>query len=396
MRAVNRRSFLVGAGTAAAAASAAGANDRIRLGIIGSGSRGQWLMGYVNEIGGTEWVAAADVYGVRSEQAEKRAGKPITKYGDYRRVLDRGDVDAVIIAAPDHWHARMTIDAARAGKDIFCEKPMTSSASQGHAVVKTIAETKRVVQIGTQQRTIPAIREAKEKFFDTGMIGRVTMVHCYWNVNGGYIMPPIPAELQDKPEDLDWNAWLGALPKIPWDPKRYIRPFLFWGPSTGPTGNLLIHFLDIIHWCLGLERPVSALAAGGIYHFRDGRDVPDNFTATLEYPEGVLVSYGCCVPDQAPKEGVDVIFMGTGGRLHVFRNGYRFIPPDPKAPEITARGADGPYHVKEWLECIRSRKTPSANVTEGHYLAASCHLANDSYFRHERTFWQDAWNLDVV
>jgi len=180
----------------------------------------------------------------------------------------------------------MIIEAARSGKDIFCEKPMAVSPSQGLKIVKAVNETRRVVQIGTQQRSIAVIREAKEKFIDSAVIGKVTMVHCYWDTNIGYIMPPVPPELQVKPADLDWENWLGSLPRVPWDPKRFIRPFLFWGPSTGPTGNLLIHFLDVIHWYLGIRKPSAAIAIGGFIISRTAA----TFRTTLVSTPGALYS----------------------------------------------------------------------------------------------------------
>ena len=393
---MNRRTFVLSAGSGAAASRAWGANNRIRLGIIGSGGRGKYLMRQVNEVGGAEWVAVADVYNVRRDEAQALAGNKIEQYRDYRRLIERKDIDAVIIAAPDHWHARMLMDTVHTAKDVFCEKPMTASPMQGHAVVKAVKETARIVQIGTQQRSIPVIQEAKQKFVDSGTLGNVTMVHCYWNLNGGYVMPAtLPPELATRPADLDWNAWLGPLPKIPWDPKRYIRPFVFWGPSTGPSGNLLIHFLDVIHWYLKIEKPTWAVAMGGIYHCKDGRDVPDTFTASLEYPEGVIVSYDCCSPDQTRKEGIGLIFMGTGGRLHVFRNGYRFIPANAELADVTAPGREGNHHMQNWLDCIRSRRQPNANVDDGHKLATACHLANIAYFEKRPAYWQDSWNLEV-
>jgi predicted dehydrogenase len=352
----------------------------------------------VNEVGGADWIAAADVYGARREAAEKVAGKQIRKYETYQKLLDDRDINAVIIAAPDHWHARMLIDAVRAGKDVFCEKPMTSSPMQGLAVVKVVQGSAQIVQIGTQQRSLPIIQEAKRRFIDSGLLGTINQVHCYWNRNAGYLMPnPFPAEFASKPDDLDWNAWLGNLPKIEWDAKRYVRPFVFWGPSTGPTGNLLIHFLDVIHWYLGLNKPVSSIATGGIYLLKDGRDVPDTFASVLEYPENVMVTYGSSVADQNAEEGEDIIFMGSGGRLHVFRYGYRFLPSgkNAKLGAITARGSDGIYHVKNWLECIRKRTQPNATVSDGHYLAAACHLANAAYFRNQRAYWQEEWNLEA-
>ena len=158
---MNRRTFVLSAASAASAANASGANTRIRLGIIGSGARGQYLMRHVNEAGGAEWVAVADVYNARRGQAQRVAGEAMEQYSDYRRLLERKDIDAVIIAAPDHWHARMLLDAVGAGKDVFCEKPMTSSPMQGHAVVKAVKASGRIVQIGTQQRSLPIFREAK-------------------------------------------------------------------------------------------------------------------------------------------------------------------------------------------------------------------------------------------
>lgn len=371
------------------------ANDRIRLGVIGAGSRGRLLMDYASQIGGVEWIAAADVYGPRRDAVDARVKAKVDKYVDYRRVLDRKDIDAVIIAAPDHWHAKMLLDAVAAGKDVFCEKPMTTEAIEGHAIVKAVREAKRIVQIGTQQRSIAVVREAKARFIDSGVMGQITMVHCYWGRNGGYLAPRIPEEFRQKPADLDWDQWLGPLPKIPYDPLRFLRAFLFWGSSTGPTGNLLVHYLDIVHWYLGLKRPDAASAMGAIYHYKDGRDVPDTFSSILRYPEGVQVAFDCCVVDTSPQESTDLVFIGSGGRLHVFREGYRFLPSQSNKAlgTITAPGEDGPLHVQNWLECIRTRQEPNCGVVDSHYLAAACHLANTSYFENRRVAWKDAWDL---
>lgn len=395
---IDRRTLLkTAAAVPLSAASVRAANDRIRLGVIGAGGRGRFLIDYAKQIGGVEWIAVCDVYGPRRDAAEARCETKLEKYVDYRSLLDRKDIDAVIIASPDHWHAPMLIDAVRAGKDVFCEKPMTTSAMQGHAVVKAVRETKRVVQIGTQQRSLAAVREAKAKFIDSGLMGQITMVQCYWGRNGGYRAPRVPEELRQKPADLDWNRWLGSLPKVPYDPLRFLRAFLFWGPSTGPTGNLLVHYLDIVHWYLGLKRPDAASAIGAIYHYKDGRDVPDTFSSVLRYPEGVQVSFNCCVVDTSAQESTDLVFIGSGGRLHVFREGYRFLPSEGNKAlgAIEAPGEDGPLHMKNWLECIRTRQEPNCGVVDSHYLAAACHLANASYFQNQRTYWQDAWDLSA-
>jgi predicted dehydrogenase len=356
-------------------------------------------MGYVNAVGGVDWVAVADLYNARRDAAETIAKTSLEKFTDYRRLLERKDIDVVIVSAPDHWHAPMLIDALRAGKDVFCEKPMAATPAQGLAVIKAVKETGRIVQTGTQQRSLPVIREAKEKFIDTGLLGKVTMVHCYWNENGGYLLPQQIAEmvprLAKKPDDLDWNAWLGPLPKAPWNALRFLRPFLFWGCST-IAGNILIHFLDVIHWYLGLRNPSWAVAMGGLYHFLDGRDVPDTYSSSLEYPEGVVVTYTSCFAEKTGRrQPVDIVFMGTGGRLSVFRDGYRFVPADIKAGATTAAGRDGPDHVRNWLECVRSRKQPNCDVVTGHYLAAACYLSTEAYFGKRPAYWQDSWDLEL-
>lgn len=392
---MDRRHFLAASAAALPLPGAVAANDRIRLGIIGPGNRGSLLIRWAMEVGGIEWVAVADVYARRLDEAEQRVKTKLRKYADYRQLLDSKDIDAVIIATPDQWHARMIIDAVRAGKDVFCEKPMTASAMQGHAVVKAVRETKRIVQIGTQQRSLPVVREAKAKFIDSGLMGHITMVHCEWNWNGGYSRFVVPADMRTKPADLDWNAWLGPLPKVPYDGLRFLRAAQFWGPSTGPAGNLLVHYLDIVHWYLDVKRPETASAMGGIFELKDGRDVPDTYSSILRYPEGLLVSFDCCPVDTSAKEATDLVFVGTGGRLHVFRNGYRFLPSEANKAmgEIAAPGKDGLYHIKNWFDCIRSREQPNANVVDGHYLAAACHLSSAAFFQNRHTYWDEAWDL---
>src|SRR5690349_4342166 len=183
----SRRSFLMGAVTAASAARAIGANDRIRLGLIGAGGRGNHLVRMAKANGGIEWVAVCDAWDQRRNETADRLGFPVEKYVDYRAVLDHKDIDAVIVATWDHMHSRITCDACRAGKDVFVEKPMTSLPMQGVAVVEAARETHRVVQVGMQQRSMAHFIEAKQKFFDSGAIGTVTMVRTFWNANGGYL-----------------------------------------------------------------------------------------------------------------------------------------------------------------------------------------------------------------
>jgi predicted dehydrogenase len=391
---ISRRTFMVGAATAAAALRVMGANDRIRLGIIGSGQRGQYLMGRANEVGNLEWVAVCDAWDLRRDQAEQIAGTKVVKYGDYRSLLERKDIDGVIVATFDHMHAQITADACRAGKDVFVEKPMTSLPMQGHEVVRAARETRRVVQVGVQQRSTPHFVEAKHRFFDTKLIGSVNMVRTVWNANGGYLTP-VPTSLERKPEGLDWEACLGWLPKIPWDAKRYFNRFAYWDFSTGgQTGGLFVHMVDIVHWFLGLVRPLAAVAAGGIYLYDDGRDTPDNVNFLLEYPEKLNVTFEATLTDMLPQNAADIVFMGSGGRLSIFRYGYKFLPSKENAQlgELSS-GPTPDAHVANWLDCMRSRVQPNADAVSGHYSALACHIGNIAYKEKRRVLWQKEWDV---
>jgi predicted dehydrogenase len=391
---ISRRTFMAGAATAASALRVAGVNDRIRLGIVGSGLRGQYLMKRVHEVGNVDWVAAADIWDLRCDQAEQVAGTKLAKYGDYRRLLERQDLDGVIVATFDHVHAQITVDACRAGKDVFVEKPMTSLPLQGHEVVRAARATKRVVQVGVQQRSTPHFLEAKRRFFDSGLMGRVNMVRTLWNANTGYLTP-VPAGMERKPDGLDWEACLAWLPKIPWDPKRYFNRFAYWDFSTGgQTGGLFVHLVDVVHWFLGIQRPAAALAGGGIYCYDDGRDTPDNINLVLEYAEKLNVTFEATITDLIPAGAADIVFMGSGGRLSIFRSGYKFLPAHENAQvgEISS-GTTQDFHIANWLECMRSRKDPNATVEDGHYSAMACHIGNLAYREKRRVTWQKEWDL---
>lgn len=391
---ISRRSFMVGAATAAAAWRVMGANDRIRLGIIGSGERGQYLMGRANEVGNLDWVAVCDIWDVRRDQAEHVAATELTKYVDYHPLLERKDVDGVIVATFDHMHSQITADACRAGKDVFVEKPMTSLPMQGHEVVRAARETQRIVQVGVQQRSTPHFLEAKRRFIDTNLIGRVNMVRTIWNANAGYLTP-VPTSLERKPEGLDWERCLGWLPPIPWDAKRYFNRFAYWDFSTGgQTGGLFVHMVDVVHWFLGLVRPTAAVAAGGIYLYEDGRDTPDNINFLLEYPEKLNVTFEATLTDMLPQNAADIVFMGSGGRLSIFRYGYKFLPSAANAQlgEINS-GPTPDSHMANWLDCMRSRQQPNADAVSGHYSALACHIGNLAYKEKRRVVWQKEWDV---
>lgn len=399
---ISRRSFLAGSLAAATVATAVstrkilGANDRIRLGVIGTGNRSRSLMRNVNEIGNIEWAALSDIWDRRMEEAAEIA-PAADKYPDYRKLLERQDIDGVIVGTFDHVHAQITVDACRAGKDVYVEKPMTSLPEQGPEVVRVAKEAGRIVSVGMQQRSIPHFIEARERFFDSGLIGEVNMVRTIWNGNGGYLFP-VPPGMERKPVGLDWEACLAWLPKISWDAKRYFNRFAYWDFSTGGmTGGLFVHMVDVVHWFLGLEKPISAVALGGIYQYNDGRDTPDNINLILDYPKKVNVTFEANITDMASPEVADIVFMGTGGRLSIFRSGYTFLTSgeDKPAREITLKVSYGSArpHLANWLECMRSRKKPNADATEGHYSSMACHIGNTAYKEKSRVEWRKEWDV---
>ena len=385
---------MVGAATAAAALRVGGVNDRIRLGIIGTGGRGQYLIGKANGAGNIQWVALADIYDARRDAGEQVMKSRVDKYNDYRELLDRKDIDGVIVATTDHLHSQIAIDACHAGKDVYVEKPMTSLPEQGPPLVRAVRENNRILQVGMQQRSGAHFAEAKQKYFDSGVIGKVNMVRTYWNGNSGYLTP-VPPGMEQKPAGLDWDACLGWLPKIPWDPKRYFNRFAYWDFSTGgQTGGLFVHMVDVVHWFLNLTRPLAAVAGGGIYLYDDGRDTPDNVNFILEYPEKINVTFEATITDMINKGGEDIVFMGTGGRLSIFRYGYHFIPAksNTQAVEAAAPGVKD-THMDNWLDCVRSRQQPNADVVSGHYSAMACHIGNMAYKQRARVTWQKEWEV---
>ncbi|MCX6625731.1 MAG: Gfo/Idh/MocA family oxidoreductase [Acidobacteria bacterium] len=388
----SRRAFLSGA-TALSASRVLGANNRIRLGIIGTGGRGSYLMGVANRTSQVEWVALSDAWDVRRSRAKELAGQ-VPDYADYRALLDRKDIDAVIVATWDNMHSTATIDACRAGKDVYVEKPMTSEPMQGVDVVRAVRETGRIVQVGMQQRSMEHFIEAKQRFFDSGLIGPVHMVRTVWNGNSGYTFP-VPAGMETKPAGLDWNACLGPLPKIPWDPKRFFNRFAYWDLSSGgQTGGLFVHWVDVVHWYLGLHQATAAVALGGIYQYPDGRDTPDNINAVVEYPKGLTVTFEATLTDET-RGGSDIVFMGTGGRLHITRGGYRFLPGkrSSKTDEILGQRSSEESHMANWLDCVRTRKNPNAGVVEGHYSSLACHIVNNAYRSGTRAVWRKEWDV---
>jgi predicted dehydrogenase len=387
------RRTLLSAATALSASRILGANDRVRIGIVGTGGRGSHLMREANKSPNVQWVAVCDAWDQRRDQALTLTGAGVDKYADYRALLNRKDIDGVIVATWDNTHAQISLDACHAGKDVFVEKPMTSEPMQGLPLVKAVRAHKRVLQTGVQQRSMAHFVEAKQRFIDSGLIGRVHMVRTIWNNNIGYRLTPPPG-VETKPPGLDWNACLGSLPKIPWDPKRYFNRFSYMDLCCGQTGGLFVHMVDVVQWFLGVTRPASVVTLGGIYEFNDGRDTPDNVNLVAEYPEKLTVTFEASVTDRVAAESADIVFLGSGGRLHIFRSGYRFLPAGAQdaADAITGMGVRD-QHVQNWIDCIRSRKDPAATVEQGHFGAMACHMGNIAWIKKRLVAWQREWDI---
>ena len=404
----SRRSFLMASAVLSTAASSRrvlGANQRIRIGVIGTGGRGQYHMKNLLRIAPDEieFAAVCDVYDVRRAQAAKIAGPLVEQYVDYKQVIARKDVDAVIVATPDHWHAPIAVDAMNAGKDCYIEKPMVHNPQDGQAIVKAARANHRIVQVGMQGRGLPQFVEAKQKYIDSGIIGKVGLARTWYLSNAGYTQEAPPG-LEKKPEGLDWERWLGRGPKVPWNPNIYFSPYKWLYYDGGMIMGIAVHVIDSAHHWLSIRKPLAAVAGGGTYFYKDGRDTPDVVTFVLDY-ENVTASFTAeCLTVPGIKTSAGVELRGTGGTLWAERYvrdvGYTYTP-NTKFSQEPAASAPGTQAVadniiKNWLACIRDRKKPVANEEEGYYTSVACFMANRAFQTKSRIVWDKKWDLPVA
>lgn len=398
-----RRSFLTNSALLATAASAGrvlGANDRIRIGVVGAGGRGKYLMrSLVNMKANVEFAAVCDVWDVRRNEGEKAAGAPVQKYGDHRQVTDRKDIDAVIVATPDHWHAAVAVDALNAGKDVWVEKPMVHKPADGQRIVKAVRANRRVLQAGTQGRALPHFVEAKAKYVDSGILGKVGLVRTYYLSNRGYIQKAPPG-MERKPEGLDWDRWCGPGPKVAWNPDIYFSPYKWLHYCGGMIMGIGIHVLDSAHHYLNLTKPVAVACFGGNYHY-DDRDTPDAVSLIAEYPQATVTFSAECLTCPGVKTQAGIELRGAGGKLVVERYlpeaGYEYTPNDRFSKEPAARVA-GPDAraddlLKDWLDAMRTRRKPVANEEAAYYSTVVCAMAVMAYETRSRVAWDRAWDL---
>jgi predicted dehydrogenase len=376
----SRRQFAASSCVAFAASRVLGANDRIRLGAIGTGGRCQYLMSVALKAGNCEFVAMNDVNKTRVAQAKDKLAPQAKIVTDYRRVLDDKSIDAVIIGSPDHWHVPMLIDTLAAGKDIYIEKPLTRTVEEGQEAIEAVTRSGRVVQVGYQQRSYPHMHEARE-LLQSGSIGTITLVETWWHQN--YQNNPLGTI---DPESIDWAAWLGAAPRRPFDPQRYRRWRWYWDYGGGTLTDLYSHWIDTIHWVLEDSEPLTAQASGRVLFYPEW-ECPDTLHAGYLYPKKFLVSYESTLVQSYDDGGM--FFRGSKGSLRLTRGEYqlyteadareqRTVKPTPKASGKAAR--DGTIdHMENFFSCVRSRKTPNSDVHSAVAAANAAHFGNLAY-----------------
>ena len=298
------------------------------MGLIGCGGRGRSVFRSFTQNPNVNPTALCDVFSARIDEAAEIA--PNAKgYKFHEKLLEAKDVDAVLIATPDHWHAGIAIDAANAGKDIYCEKPLTLRIEEGPQIVKAVRMNGRVCQVGMQQRSGKHYLMAKEKYFDTGAIGKVTLARTWWYGNGAHLRP-YPEQYATRPSNLDWGRFLGPVKWRDYDPKQYFnfRAYLEYG--GGQITDLFTHWIDVVHMFMEQDNPVAAVASGGIYHYKDGRTAPDTINCLLDYPAEWTATFEATLAPGLRGAGVEVV--GTEGRLWITRQRYEWHTPDPGQP----------------------------------------------------------------
>jgi predicted dehydrogenase len=435
--AVNRREFIkdvtqqtaVISTTALSAKRILGANDRVVIGLIGCGGRGLDVAELMRKVPGAEYGAVCDVYEPNAKAAQKWAGSSARVYKDFRKVLEEKEIDAVHIATPDHWHAIPTVLACQAGKDVFVEKPLAHNIKEGRAMVEAARRYKRIVQTGTQHRSAPHYREV-ERIVQSGELGEVRFVRV-WNYSN--LTPYGIGSVPDSPvpEGLDWDFYLGPAPMRPFNKARFLRSYRwFWDYAGGSITDFGTHRFDTVHQVMGVDAPKTVTASGGRFSMKDAGEMPDILQVTYEYP-GFILSYETCnlnghgaggrTPGMAYYQMRDKddrphgeAYYGTKGTLIADRIGFEIYPErnpaarrdgtqNLKAPiegyrteakRMSAKDATD-LHCQNFIECVRSRQTPNADVEIGHRSTLIPHLGNISFKTGKKLVW-DAAREDFV
>jgi predicted dehydrogenase len=422
---LNRRTFIQG-GVAATLTAASwrrvlGANERIGVGYIGYGLIGKRHLLDFQEQSDVANIAVAEAHAGRMEEARQLMGDGARGYRDFRALLDDKRVDAVVISTPDHWHALQTMLACAAGKDVYVEKPLTLFVREGRWMIDVAKRHERVVTVGTQQRSGPHYARARQLLID-GALGKISSVQmaAARNIMPGYGRPAD----SPPPADLDWEMWQGSAPAHAYNPNRAIYHFRwFWDYSGGQMTNLGAHALDIVHWALGVAGPTAVSSAGGRFSLLDNGETPDTQEVIFEYP-GFIATWShreACASSTTP---VPLEFFGPRGRMSLTRSNLLLTPdrkviPVNTVPQFTdAHPVGGPQpvpdngprefwtaaiddktgnareqlkaHVRNFLDCVKSRQQPVSDLESSHRVATACHLANLSLRLGRKLKWDAA------
>ena len=372
---LNRRSFLIASGlTALASTRVLGANDTLRIGVVGAGGRMRQLLDAADKVAPYQIAAVSDVYAPHRDAVKERSKGIATTHLDYREVLEQ-DVDAVIIASPDHWHVRMAVDALAAGKDVYLEKPVTHTLEEGATLTRAVRSGKRILQCGMQQRSWTHFRDAVD-LIQGGSLGRVTQVRTYWWQNYHRNWPAKPIDTQA----LDWKLWLGAAPDQPFSEEKFNHWRWFWNFGGGAMTDLFTHWIDVVHWAMNSDQPAEAQMLADKYIF-DQWDCPDTIQAAFRYPGFDVVYEGMM---NSSIDGGGLEFRGTEATLKIDRSGfgvYREHVEEEKNPSLTSRSVlEGTIlHMENFFDCVKTRKEPNAPVETGVAAARAGHFGNLAY-----------------
>jgi predicted dehydrogenase len=449
MHTLNRRSFLKVAGTLTAEtlvatklhaltavqsepAAHAGANDQIQFALIGAGIQGQADTKVAVQVPGVKLVAVADCYDGRLEHAKELWGNGIFTTRDYNEILARKDIDAVIIATPDHWHKRAAIDAMKAGKDVYCEKPMIHLYADGPEMIEAARSANRVIQIGSQRVSSIVYAKAKE-LLASGVIGKLNLVTARWDRNSAMGAWDYTVPLDASTETCDWPRFEGTAPKIPFNPEHFFQWRKWKAYGSGVAGDLFVHLFSGTHFITGTNGPTRAMATGGLRFWNDGRDVPDVMLGLFDYNEGFNLNLRVNFIDGG-EESEGLIFTGSEGTMEIAGNTVSVSRvPRPKEPGYTigtfteamqkrilteyrekypvthpsgtpavgsetyaapAGYSDSYDHFKNFFACVRSRQPAVEDAVFGFRAAGAALLSNLSYERGAVVKWDpDAMKL---
>jgi predicted dehydrogenase len=405
MSELTRRNFARAAGltTALSYSRVLGASDRVRMGYIGLGNRGDQVHDAFLEHADQQTVAVCDLRNDYMDFAIKKSRATPKKYTDYRKLIEDKDVDAVAIATPDHWHALMFIEACNAGKDVYVEKPLSLTVVEGRRMVEVAERTKRVVQVGIHRRSSAFLKEAAD-FVRAGGIGHVTVAKSYHVMNEwpkGIGNPPD----QPPPSDWDWEQWLGPAPKVPYNQNRAFYNFRwFYNYSGGQLTNFGVHYIDMIRWCLGKDAPRAVTSMGGKYAVEDNRDIPDTLEVLWEFDGPTLVIFCQYNANAAPGnlQDAEMELRGTKGTMYLHSNRWEVVPErttqlerfartpldrvsersynpsrKPAMEPKSAKGSqDTAFHARNFLDCVKSRAKCNCDILTGHLSTSGTIIGN--------------------